>query len=518
MDDPNPDLDAPFTRDTLVQLRTSKMKPMHNLSITTGIYKQPVTTRVFCSTTGLRDDEHDLTFHGGVDKAVHQYHPGHYAAWRAEFPHAENIEAFGPGGFGENLVSGGGMNERNVCIGDVIQVGEVTLQVSLPRQPCFKLNHRFGLEAFAPQTWRLSRTGWYYRVLREGYMGVGDEMVLVERPHPRWTIERVQEYLHRDRGNLDMLRELAAIGEFGGECKGAFRHLIEAAENKERANEPETWRTFQLVEKRVQTPRISSFTFKAVEVKRGTDEEELDPGCFVRLRLPNGLIRSYSLVSGSSTNFTLGIAREESGRGGSRWLHDELKLGDKLDVGKITPGVPIKEQASNHIFIAAGIGITAFLSHGAIYDKVNFNYTLHFAVRSEVETPFKAELATLKGKVVLYDNSKGERMDVRRLLAERLWGSAVYVCGPDRLISDVQACCSELNIADEDVHYEAFQTDASGDSFSVEVDKGTGGGKKGRLEVGEQETLLGVLREAGWVVDSSCGTGNCGTCVVSVCS
>jgi len=88
-----------------------------------------------------------MTFHGGVDKAVHQYFPGHYPSWREEYPEKDSFQV---GGFGENLVCEGGMNERNVCIGDVYRVGSeedgVLLQVSLPRQPCFKLNHRFGLK------------------------------------------------------------------------------------------------------------------------------------------------------------------------------------------------------------------------------------------------------------------------------------------------------------------------------------------------------------------------------------
>ena len=205
---PPPDLSAPWHKDTVLQLRTSKMKPMHNLSITTGIYKQPRTNRVFCSFTGLADDEHDLTFHGGVDKAVHQYYPGHYPSWKTDFPSASS--SFEVGGFGENIVSEV-MNERNVCIGDIIRIGEVLLQVSLPRQPCFKLNHRFGLKGFASQTWKKSRTGWYYRVLEEGWMGVGDEIELVERRHAEWTVEMVQEYLHRDEGNLEMLREVCGV-------------------------------------------------------------------------------------------------------------------------------------------------------------------------------------------------------------------------------------------------------------------------------------------------------------------
>jgi len=73
-----PDLDAPFEKCIMIQLRTSTMKTMRDLKIQTGIYKQPRTSPVFCSFTGLESDEHDLTFHGGVDKAVHQYYPGMY--------------------------------------------------------------------------------------------------------------------------------------------------------------------------------------------------------------------------------------------------------------------------------------------------------------------------------------------------------------------------------------------------------------------------------------------------------
>lgn len=100
------------------------------------------------------------------------------------------------------------MNEWNVCIGDKIRVGSVLLQVSLPRQPCFKLNHRFGIKGFARETWERSWTGWYYRVLEEGWMCVGDEVVLVERIHPSWTIERVQGVFHRGERGVEGLEEV----------------------------------------------------------------------------------------------------------------------------------------------------------------------------------------------------------------------------------------------------------------------------------------------------------------------
>ena len=106
----------------------------------------------------------------------------HYPNWRDEFPAAAS--RFQPGGFGENLVLAH-MNERNVCIGDIVSVGTdgLILQVSLPRQPCFKLNHRFQLKNFAPNTYKLSRTGWYYRVLQEGTIQVSFLSLFTLRNH-----------------------------------------------------------------------------------------------------------------------------------------------------------------------------------------------------------------------------------------------------------------------------------------------------------------------------------------------
>lgn len=230
----------------------------------------------------------------------------------------------------------------------------------------------------------------------------------------------------------------------------------------------------------------------------------------MRLRLPNGLLRSYSLVSGDTHGFTLGVALDKNSRGGSRFLHEELKEGDELLVGKITEGVPTVGQASNHIFIAGGIGITAFLAHVDVYRQINFNYTLHYAVRSVAETPFKEEIEKMGGNVVVYDGSKGERMDVGAILRERMWNSFVYTCGPQKLVEEVQKVAGELGMGRDEIHYEAFQFDGSGDPFEVEVP----GGKV--LQVLGEKTLLETVREVGLELDSSCEVGNCGACRVTV--
>jgi ferredoxin-NADP reductase len=308
---------------------------------------------------------------------------------------------------------------------------------------------------------------------------------------------------------------LEAINEFGDECKGAFKSRVAALKAKQEEEQnggkekvPEVWQEFEVIEKKEQTKRIVSFL-----LQRPGEGTELDPGCFARLKLPNGFIRPYSIVNGNTHKFQLGIAFDDGSRGGSRYLHKELKQGEKILVGKITESVPINGSASNHIFIAGGIGITAFLGHINIYNQINFNNTLHYAVRSEEDIPFKNLIDKITSKVIIYDQSKGQRMNIGKILKDRVWNSQVYVCGPQRMIDDTVRASNECGLSQDEIHYEAFQIATSGDPFTVELAK-----TKKTLKVGENMTLLEVIREAGLELDSSCETGNCGTCKVEVCS
>src|SRR5690606_27022821 len=98
------------------------------------------------------------------------------------------------GAFGENL-SGSGLTEDEVCIGDRYTLGQALLEVSQGRQPCWKLNDRFGVRDMARRVQDSGRTGWYYRVLRRGGARAGDRLVLVERPCPAWPLRRLMRLL-----------------------------------------------------------------------------------------------------------------------------------------------------------------------------------------------------------------------------------------------------------------------------------------------------------------------------------
>ncbi|KAK0719579.1 pyruvate kinase-like protein [Lasiosphaeris hirsuta] len=512
---PAVDLWAPFITDTLLEVRTGKMKPMRGLdTVQSGIDKLRCEGPVKVTSTGIDEDEHDYTFHGGPEKAIHGFCSTHYAALQKEYPSA--AQDFKPGGFGENFVTAH-MNERNVCIGDVMAVGDdvsgTLLQVSLPRQPCFKLNTRFQLKDFAVTTWKTSRTGWYYRVLRPGKVQAGDTIRLVERRHPKWTIERIQEYLHRKTDDEAMNAELAAIEELGPESRGQFKSRVAKAEAKARKalNAP-NWRNFKVAEKTRQTPRIVSFVLEAVEPIADEDEAELMPGAHAKVKLGNGLVRAYSIVDGDKNKFQLGISLEPSSRGGSKYMHETVEVGDVIQVVAITEAIELPLAASNHIFVAAGIGLTAFLSMAEFLKRINYSVVLHYAVRSAEEVPFRDRIEKLGDSVVLYDKSTGQRLDIRGVVGGMKWNSHLYFCGPKRLMEEAARETKILGILDKEVHFEAFEADISGDPFEAVV------ANKGNkiLKIGEEETLLEILQAHFEDVASSCSVGNCGTCKIGL--
>lgn len=175
---------------------------------TTGFYKDPVTGPIRMTTTNLDGDgQADLENHGGRDKAVLAYSEAHYDYWRTTL----NIPTLPFGAFGENLTIAH-LTEATVCIGDIWTVGdEVVVQVSQPRQPCWKLARRWRVKTLALQVQQNGYTGWYFRVLNEGMVDSGMPMTLLDRPYPDWTVERANRVMHHDTHDLHTAAELAAL-------------------------------------------------------------------------------------------------------------------------------------------------------------------------------------------------------------------------------------------------------------------------------------------------------------------
>jgi MOSC domain-containing protein YiiM len=151
------------------------------------------------------DDQADLKHHGGPEKAVLGYADSHYPLWRQEL----KISDFSGGAFGENFVITN-QTEETVCIGDTYQIGNAIVQISQPRIPCWKPARRWGIDDLTSRMETTGRTGWYFRVLKEGEVESGQEVQLLERPYPEWTVAKCNQLIYHKTGDRNTILKLAA--------------------------------------------------------------------------------------------------------------------------------------------------------------------------------------------------------------------------------------------------------------------------------------------------------------------
>lgn len=211
----------------VASLQVGKPKPLayRGKHVESGFVKESVSGSVWLSGTNLAGDEQaDKRVHGGPEKAVCVYPLEHYPYWE------ERLERELPrASFGENF-STEGLTESNVCIGDVFRVGDrdrgAVLQVSQPRQPCFKLGARHGMPELVLCVQEVGLTGFYFRVLEEGEVQAGDEIILVERLRPEASVAEANRVMHHDKHDREGLERLAAVEELAESWKGKFEKRL----------------------------------------------------------------------------------------------------------------------------------------------------------------------------------------------------------------------------------------------------------------------------------------------------
>lgn len=187
-------------------------EPFGIKGLPSAIAKKPIEGPWRIKKRGLcGDSQGDPVHHGGLDKALHHYPHEHYETWLGELPELRAILA-APPAFGENI-STLAMREETVCVGDIYRAGSVLLQVSQGRQPCWKLNTRFGCSDMALRVQSTGRTGWYYRVLEAGSITPGDVLTLEAQPQPNWSLSRILQLLYHRPLDLEDLRALSSVPE-----------------------------------------------------------------------------------------------------------------------------------------------------------------------------------------------------------------------------------------------------------------------------------------------------------------
>ena len=175
--------------------------------VSTGIFKEPIPHRVMMRTLNLDGDRQaDLSVHGGPEKAVYVYPSEHYEFWKRELPDME----LPWGVFGENFTTTG-LLETEVNIGDKFRIGMAEVMVTQPRMPCYKLGIRFGRADIIKRFLVSERTGFYLSVLKEGEVGAGDELELIERNGAGVKVVEVTRLYSSDKDNVDVLRRLIAL-------------------------------------------------------------------------------------------------------------------------------------------------------------------------------------------------------------------------------------------------------------------------------------------------------------------
>jgi ferredoxin-NADP reductase len=226
---------------------------------------------------------------------------------------------------------------------------------------------------------------------------------------------------------------------------------------------------------------------------------------------------AYSLLNaryGNGLSYIFAVALDPNGRGGSRYLHEKVKPGMELTVSVPANHFPAAAQASKHVFIAGGIGITPLC---ALRDELRTRSEaceLHYSFRSATQAAFVEEL-DLEGDphVRLYDNSLGRKLDVAALLRAQPEGAHVYVCGPEGLMNAVIETAVALCWPQEALHYERFGAPRCQDDppFDVVCRR-----SEMKLTVTSGTTLLETLERAGLNIPFSCRAGSCGACQLTV--
>lgn len=505
--------------------------------------KRPVDGVVHVGRSGLAGDRQaDLRVHGGPDMAVYAYPFEHYEPWVAEFP--EHASIWGMGSLGENL-SMTGWDETGMCVGDTVRIGDVLLQVTRPRKPCFKLALRFNDLRLPRRLTETGRCGWYFRVLETGAISIGLQAELVDRPNPSWPIRRLNDLSANPTSDADALAELAAVPELAENWRGQVNTALAGLRTGSRSR---VFRDFRIAATQDESRSIRSLLLEPAD---GGGIPPSHPGQHVVVRVEGSeSARAYSVSALPTAHLRISVKREPGGF--SEWLHLNAKAGDRLDVlGPRGRFVWSGDTAAPLVLISAGVGITPMMAmlqaattnngsrcvpesitfiHGArssaehaFADHTRDIARNHPSVRRHVRFSAPGHEDVLGGT----HDSVG-RID-ESLIAEMLSGlvgARIYVCGPPDFMVSVTQWVRALELPGAEIFTEAFGAPARTSGTAAVPAQAEPPSQAdihfdatGVSAVWRPGTSLLDLAEAsGTAVESECRSGVCGQCAARIVS
>ena len=456
-------------------------------TVHTGIWKHPVERRCVARRLNLEGDgQGDLGGHGGEQRAVMVYQIDSYRYWERTLGRGD----FTFGQFGENFTVEG-LPDDEVCIGDRYRIGGALFEVTQPRVTCYRVGIRMNDPRIPALLVAHHRPGFYFRVLEEGEVGVGDEIVRVADGPERLTVADIDALLFLPGHSPDQLERALLIPALSPGWRRSFEAL--AAQNAggvpgsgnpgltNTAGSPLAWRGFQ----RLRVARVDHESDGVIsltlESQDGSPLPPALPGQFVVLRLRPAadmpaLLRNYSMSGASDAGaYRISVKQEGNGKG-STFLHTHVKTGDVLEVSAPRGNFTLKPGQGPVVLLSAGIGATPVLAmlHALSASRSTRAVWWLYGARNAAEHPFAREaraliaaLPNVRSFLAYSKPAPGDRLGVdydapgrlslealRRVGAPR--EADFYLCGPPTFLRNLMQELRSWGVENGRLHQEVF--------------------------------------------------------------
>ncbi len=451
-------------------------------TVFTGVFKDPAPgSRRVGRLNVDGDGQGDLSGHGGEQRAVFVYQIDSYRYWERELGRHDFVY----GQFGENFTVEG-LADDEVCIGDRYQIGSATFEVTQPRVTCYRVGIRMNDPQIPALLVSHHRPGFYFRVLEEGEVQAGDNIIKLSSGPEQMTVADVDGLLylpgHTRQGLLRALR----IPALSPGWQGSFRALLNEEPGSGNAglavtSPPPAWPGFRHLTVTAITRESDSAISIRLEDPTGTPLPAARPGQYLTLRVQpdkqqQALLRNYSLSGPPGAGYYRITVKRERDGAVSGYLHTRLAVDDQLDIAAPRGTFILDQTQTPVLLISAGIGATPVLAMLQALGQEHSDREIWYlyGARNGREHPFAAEARALLASLpnvrahVYYSRPGPADLEGRdydsagrltaSLLAELNPPSAaeVYVCGPSAFMDDVSAGLAALGFDASRVHTEVF--------------------------------------------------------------
>jgi ferredoxin-NADP reductase/MOSC domain-containing protein YiiM len=455
-------------------------------TVHTGIWKNPVQGRCRAGRLNLDGDgQGDLQGHGGEQRAVFVYQIESYRYWQEQLKRPDLGDPKSFGQFGENFTIEG-LPDDAVCIGDRYRIGSALFEVTQPRVTCYRVGIRMNEPRMAALLTSSGRPGFYFRVLEEGEVGAGDEIVKVGEANERMTVGEINALLYFPNHPHELLERALRIEPLSLGWRGSFEALLRnpaggnAGLMPEAAAHPSVpgFRRLAVTSIDRESADVLSVTMQSLD---GQPLPTAQPGQYIVLRFQPAAVgapifRSYSLSGPvSAERYRISVKIEPNGVAGT-WLRDRVRVGDALDVSSPRGSFMLQDGERPVVLLSAGIGATpvlAMLHALAAAGSARQVLWLH-AARDREHHPFAAEV---RGLMLAFPHGRsyvcyskpassdklGEDFDAAGHLSQSVleeFGvpreADVYICGPVAFMTDMKTALAGYGVPQERIHMEIF--------------------------------------------------------------